>query len=134
MLPCRSNLCANQLQTVRIEKSVLCFCNLFYEIYIVKNSNIQLKLKFCKIKNIFSRELALAHPHNVENHHIMEDDFPFRYVLKYPGVNSRAELVPSPLAHAPKGGSRRCLRQNLPLTYSSRFNQAARCALAVTLG
>jgi hypothetical protein len=30
-------------------------------------------------------------------HHIMEDNFALRYVLKYPGVNSWAELVPSPL-------------------------------------
>jgi hypothetical protein len=28
-------------------------------------------------------------------HHIMEDNFALRYVLKHPGVNSRAELVPS---------------------------------------
>ena len=29
-------------------------------------------------------------------HHIMEDNFALRYVLKHPGVNSQAELVPSP--------------------------------------
>ena len=27
---------------------------------------------------------------------IMEDNFTLRYVLKYLGVNSRAELIPSP--------------------------------------
>jgi hypothetical protein len=36
-------------------------------------------------------------------HHIMEDNFALRYVLKHPGVNSRAELVPS------HGASRRRL-------------------------
>jgi hypothetical protein len=33
----------------------------------------------------------------------MEDNFALRYVLKHPGVNSRAELVPS------RGASRRRL-------------------------
>jgi hypothetical protein len=36
-------------------------------------------------------------------HHIMEDNFALRYVLKHPGVNSRVELVPS------HGASRRRL-------------------------
>jgi hypothetical protein len=30
----------------------------------------------------------------------MEGNFALRYVLKHPGVNSRAELVPSPRAYA----------------------------------
>jgi hypothetical protein len=30
----------------------------------------------------------------------MEDNFALRYVLKQPGVNSRAELIPSPRAYA----------------------------------
>jgi hypothetical protein len=37
----------------------------------------------------------------------MEDNFALRYVLKHPGVNSRAELVPSPRAYARNGASRR---------------------------
>jgi hypothetical protein len=36
----------------------------------------------------------------------MEDNFALRYVLKHPGVNSRAELVPS------HGASRRRLGNN----------------------
>jgi hypothetical protein len=42
-------------------------------------------------------------------HHIMEDNFALRYVLKPPGVNSRAELVPSPRAYTRNGASRRWL-------------------------
>ena len=38
-------------------------------------------------------------------HHIREDNFALRYVLKYPGVNSRAELVPSHRAYARNGAS-----------------------------
>jgi hypothetical protein len=30
----------------------------------------------------------------------MEDNFALRYVLKQPGVNCRAELIPSPRAYA----------------------------------
>jgi hypothetical protein len=37
-------------------------------------------------------------------HHIMEDNFALRYVLKHTGVNSRAELVPSPRAYARNSG------------------------------
>ena len=38
--------------------------------------------------------------------HIMENNFALRYVFKHPGVNSRAELVPS------HGASRRRLGEN----------------------
>ena len=40
-------------------------------------------------------------------HHIMEDNCALRFVLKYPGENSRAELVPSPRDYARNGASRR---------------------------
>ena len=42
-------------------------------------------------------------------HHIMEDNFALCYVFKRPGVNSLAELVPSPRAYARNGASRRWL-------------------------
>jgi hypothetical protein len=42
----------------------------------------------------------------------MEDNFTLRYVLKYPGVNSRAELVPSLRAYARNGALRRWLGGN----------------------
>ena len=53
-------------------------------------------------------------------HHIMEDNFALRYVLKHPGVNSRAELVPSPRAYAGNGASRRWLGDNRDLKQTGR--------------
>jgi hypothetical protein len=38
----------------------------------------------------------------------MEDNFALRYVIKHPGINSRAELVPA-RAYARNGASRRWL-------------------------
>jgi hypothetical protein len=43
----------------------------------------------------------------------MEDNFALRYVLKHPGVNSRAELVPSPRANARNGALRRWLGKKI---------------------
>jgi hypothetical protein len=53
-------------------------------------------------------------------HHIMEDNFALRYVLKHPGVNSRAELVPS------HGASRRRLGDNVDTFVSIRDQKSRR--------
>ena len=50
-------------------------------------------------------------------------NFRLRYAFLFPGVNSRAELVPSPRANAPNGASRRWLgdkgrRSRTPPVYS----------------
>jgi hypothetical protein len=47
----------------------------------------------------------------------MEDNFALRYVFTYPGIISRAELVPS------HGASRRRLGDNTSLKYLTNFGQ-----------
>jgi hypothetical protein len=60
--------------------------------YIVKQRNTSLQNE----KHFFSASLySRTRIPSKTIHHIMEDNFALRYVLKHPGVNSRAELVPS---------------------------------------
>ena len=47
----------------------------------------------------------------------MEDSFELRYVFTYPGIISRAELVPSPQAYERNGAPRRWLWKNMPLDF-----------------
>jgi hypothetical protein len=71
------------------------------EKYIVKQRNTSLQNE-----NIYFFSASLYSRTRITSktvHHIMEDNFALRYVFKHPGVNSRAELVPS------HGASRRLL-------------------------
>ena len=47
----------------------------------------------------------------------MEDNFELRYVFTYPGIISRAELVPSPQVYGRNGAPRRWLWENMPLDF-----------------
>ena len=66
---------------------------------ILKNRKIQLKLKLCKMKNFFSRELVLEHARNVENRPSHNGGrLCTSLCSQMLGAYSRVELVPSPLA------------------------------------
>jgi hypothetical protein len=76
--------------------------------YIAKICCKKAKYIFAKWKTFLSASLYSHTRITLKTvHHIMEDNFALRYVLKHPGVNSRAELVPS------HGASRRRLGDNL---------------------
>jgi hypothetical protein len=63
--------------------------------YIAKICCKTAKYIFAKWKKIFSASLySRTRTTSKTVRHIMEDNFALRYVLKHPGVNSRAELVP----------------------------------------
>jgi hypothetical protein len=92
---------------VKIEKKKSCctFVN-FLTKFKTKNCCKTAKYILSKWKTITSTEFVLAHAHNVENrpwHKQNWDSFALRYVFTYPGIISRAELVPS------HGASRRRL-------------------------
>jgi hypothetical protein len=95
---------------LKSRKKLCCTFVNFLTKFKTKNCCKTAKYVFSKLTAITSTDFVLAHAHNVETVHDinkMEDNFALRYVFTYPGIISRAELVPSHSA------SRRRLGDNL---------------------